>query len=259
MTNHRSQIGSRSTSSAFGPAGQVARRVGVGLLALSSVGVVYAGMSHASGPVDNQVRTTAGAGSPLKVAEGQAPITDEAQKRKAYDRFFAEGYDLAYAEKLAGVWQIDPQDAKIKGGQKLLDAGPGSTLITDGDNVGDVIKDDGSRSSRSSQSDSAGDGQVSTSESSRSSQSSHSESKDGQVSTSESSQSDSSTSESSDDGWGASDDEAQKRAAYDRFFAEGYDLADAEKLAGIWQIDPQDAKIKAGQKLLSGVTPPVSP
>jgi len=41
-----------------------------------------------------------------------------------------------------------------------------------------------------------------------------------------------------------------------KFFAAGYDYADAEKLAQIWKIDTYSAKVKAGQDLLS--TPQIS-
>jgi hypothetical protein len=190
------------TSSAFGPRSTVARRLGAGLLALPLAGVVYAGVSHASAPGSDQARNVADVGpaavAPAGPAKGPSDGSgDESAKRKAYQRFFAEGYDLADAQKLAEVWNIDAQDAKIKAGQKLLDAGAGSTLITDGNNVGDVVKGDGGSSDRP-----------------------------------------------------AAHDEAQDRRAYEQFFAEGYDLADAQKLAEVWNIDAQDAKIKAGQKLL---------
>jgi hypothetical protein len=216
MKDQLPQTGSRPTPSAFRPRSNAARRLGVGLLALSSIGVATAAAgcgSDSTGSASAQSSSAGAPSSPSPSSEAQETPNDEVQKRKAYDRFFFEGYDLADAEKLAKIWQIDPEDAKIKAGQKLLDAGPGSTLITDGDNIGDVIKGEGPGPAPSA----------------------------------------------SDDAGGAGDTEAQKRKAYQEFLSEGYDLADAQKLAKIWQIDPEDAKIKAGQKLLDGVALPIKP
>lgn len=49
----------------------------------------------------------------------------------------------------------------------------------------------------------------------------------------------------------------QKRI--DKFFAAGYDYADAQKLAKLWHTSPGKAKAEAGKRLLAGQTLPIQP
>lgn len=48
-------------------------------------------------------------------------------------------------------------------------------------------------------------------------------------------------------------------AALDAYFAAGYDYDDAVALGGLWNVDPFEAKVSAGEKLLAGETLPVAP
>jgi hypothetical protein len=46
----------------------------------------------------------------------------------------------------------------------------------------------------------------------------------------------------------------------DAFFEAGYDYADAQRLSRLWKTtDPYDAKVMAGQKLISGEPLPFKP
>ncbi|MGX6607418.1 hypothetical protein ACWKSP_35625 [Micromonosporaceae bacterium Da 78-11] len=54
--------------------------------------------------------------------------------------------------------------------------------------------------------------------------------------------------------------QAKENKAVDKFFAAGYDVADAVKLAKLWKTaDAYQAKIVAGKKLLAGQTLPIRP
>lgn len=57
-------------------------------------------------------------------------------------------------------------------------------------------------------------------------------------------------------GIGVGDDES---AAVDAFFAAGYTYADAVALGTVWNVDPWEAKVTGGGKLLAGETLPVAP
>ena len=57
-------------------------------------------------------------------------------------------------------------------------------------------------------------------------------------------------------GVGVGDDES---AAVDAFFAAGYTYADAVALGTVWNVDPWEAKVTGGGKLLAGETLPVAP
>ncbi len=48
-------------------------------------------------------------------------------------------------------------------------------------------------------------------------------------------------------------------AAVDAFFAAGHDYDDAVALAAVWNVDPFEAKVTAGQRILAGETLPVAP
>ncbi len=48
-------------------------------------------------------------------------------------------------------------------------------------------------------------------------------------------------------------------AAVDAFFAAGHDYDDALALAAVWNVDPFEAKVTAGQRILAGETLPVAP
>ncbi|WP_380159231.1 hypothetical protein [Kineococcus sp. R86509] len=60
----------------------------------------------------------------------------------------------------------------------------------------------------------------------------------------------------SDPGTGVGDDES---AAVDAFFAAGYTYDDAVALGTVWNVDPWEAKVTGGGKLLAGETLPVAP
>jgi hypothetical protein len=53
--------------------------------------------------------------------------------------------------------------------------------------------------------------------------------------------------------------EVREQAAREKFWSSGYELPDAEKLSRLWHVSIDDAKTKAGLRLLAGQSVPVRP
>jgi hypothetical protein len=122
------------------------------------------------------------------------PVQTPAQQKRDLDAYFAAGYDLASAEKLAKIWQLSTKPAeldvtKVEAGRRLL-AGENLPVRPNPANVED----------------------------------------------------------------------AKKTRAAEAFFAAGYDIADAKRLARLWKTDDAyGAKVLGGQKILAGKKLPFEP
>jgi hypothetical protein len=145
MSNHQIQTGRRAAASIPGR-NRTAKKFGVGLIVLPLLAVTYAGASQASGTEHVKSMSHSAQGA-VGEDDGAGPGDDTAGKSpaqvRAYEKYSAAGLGDAFAGRLAKVWGVDLVTARIRAGQNLLDAGPGYTLITDGDNIGEPIKDDG--------------------------------------------------------------------------------------------------------------------
>jgi hypothetical protein len=141
MSNHQIQTGRRAAASAF-VRNRTAKQLGAGLIVLPLLGVTYAGVSQASGTHHGKTSThcaQAVVGEDDGAGPGDATAGKSAAQVRAYKRYAATALGDGFAGRLARVWGVDLVAAKIRAGQNLLDAGPGYTLITDGERVGEAI------------------------------------------------------------------------------------------------------------------------